>query len=124
MNLPEWSVQQTIEEGLTYLGYIVLHTQHQYRMQTCPKCKHRFREQGGYGASPGIPDLLIHHPTWPAGHIFGMEVKGTKTPLSAEQKVLQAQRAIVVCRSWEDAEAAIREFEEAATRQPSPVSPR
>ena len=107
MNIPEWSVQQTIEEGLTWLGYLVLHTQHQYRMQTCPRCQYEFRPTGGYGADKGIPDLLLHHPSWPDGQLMGMEVKGSKTPLSKEQKILLAQRAIVVCRSWEDAKAAL-----------------
>lgn len=107
MNIPEWSVQATIEEGLLYLGYIVLHTQHQYRMQTCPRCQHQFRPTGGYGASPGIADLLVRHPDWKVAEWRHIEVKGSKTPLSKEQKVLQAQRAIVVCRSWEEAKAAL-----------------
>ena len=116
VNLPEWSVQKTIEEGLSYLGYIVLHTQHQYMMQTCPTCGAQFRATGGYGADKAIPDLLVRGKSWPVGCLLGIEVKGTRTPLSEEQKLLAADGGLVVCRSWEDAEAAIRAFEEAIRR--------
>ena len=107
LTLPEWSVQATIEDGLKWLGYTVLHTQHIYRKQTCPGCGKHFRPTGGYGADKAVPDLLVRHPSWPVGVWRGIEVKGTKTALSPEQELLHAQGGIIVCRSWEEAKAAL-----------------
>ena len=111
INLPEWSVQKTIEDGLLHLGYLVLHTQHQYTLQHCPTCGAEFRATGGYGADKAIPDLLVRHPAWPVGLWLGIEVKGTKTRLSPEQKLLQDQGGLYVCRSWEDAEEVLQEVQ-------------
>lgn len=103
----EAQIQATIEAGLAYLGYIVLHTQHRYRLQTCPNCSRRFRPAGGYGADKAIPDLLVTHPAWSTGIFIGLEIKGPKTAISPEQRLLAAQGRIVIVRSWEDAIAAV-----------------
>ena len=108
--LRESSVQNTIESGLGSLGFLVLHTQHQYLLQTCPRCHQRFRPTGGYGADKGIPDLLARHPDHPRGMWLGLEVKGPRTAISPEQRVLADAGAIIICRSWEDARAAIAEW--------------
>ena len=110
--LKESGVQHTIESGLGALGYIVLHTQHQYHLQTCPRCHQRFRPSGGYGTDKGIPDLLAFHPDHPRGMWLGIEVKGPRTAVSLEQKALAAANAIVICRSWEDALTCVRDVRE------------
>jgi hypothetical protein len=95
----EEDVLAAIREGLALLGFVVLST-------TVRRVRH------GYGASPGVPDLLISRDTWPSGCFLGIEVKGTKTRLSAAQQRLQAAGRLYICRSWEDALAAVRAFEE------------
>lgn len=93
----EEQVQRCILEGLTAYGYIV--------KQTTVRGVRK-----GYGASPGVPDLLVTHPKWPEGCWLGLEVKGPKTALSQEQRVLEALHRIVVVRSWEDALSAVESF--------------
>jgi hypothetical protein len=114
----EAAIQRTIVEGLSWLGYIVLLTQHQYKLQTCPSCQCRFRPIGGYGTSKAISDLLVSHPHWGIGVWLGLEVKGPKTPVSPEQKLLAAQGRIVIVRSWEEAKAAVEATHERNRRTP------
>ena len=64
----------------------------------------------GYGASPGVPDLLVRHPDWePPGVWLAIETKGSHTPLNAAQKALYAAGAIVVARSVQAALLAVQQ---------------
>src|SRR5262249_7553891 len=56
----EEAVQQTIRDGLTLMGYIVLSTSVR-------------RVRYGYGTSPGVPDLLVTRPGWGVTARFGGE---------------------------------------------------
>lgn len=69
--------------------------------------------RGGYGATPGVPDLLVSKKTWPRGFWLGVEVKGPVTRLSAQQKELEQSGRIVVVRSLDDFVNAMREAQEA-----------
>jgi hypothetical protein len=94
----EEGVQQAIRDGLELLGYTVLSTSVR-------------RVRYGYGATPGIPDLLISRDTWAPGCFLALEVKGTKTRLSAAQRRLADDGRIAVVRSWEEARYVVENFE-------------
>lgn len=99
----EEDVQRVIVDGLRLLGWRVLVTTH--RVKRCP-CGRWSR--GDYGATPGVPDLLVRRDGWPDGLWRGLEVKGPKTPLSAAQKDLESRGGLTVVRSLEDALEALR----------------
>ena len=103
----EAEIQATIIEGLRLMQYIVLCTTH--RVKRCRKCG--TFPNAGYGADKGVPDLLVTHRRWPAGLFLGLEIKGAKTALSPEQKELLDLNRIIICRSWEDALAAVKGVE-------------
>lgn len=111
-------IQQHIMGALRSLGFFTLSTVHRVKLVRCPHCAQQFRPGGGYGATPGVPDVLVRpgphaKALWPAYLLAGLEVKGAKTPLSPEQKLLQAHRAIIVVRSVDDAMDAIEDINEA-----------
>jgi hypothetical protein len=91
MRLPEREkeIVETIREGLSLMGYIVLRAG-QWRADRS-------------GSDPGVPDLLVRHPDWERGRFLALEVKGPKTALSDTQAWLEAKGGIIVVRSWEDA---------------------
>ncbi len=118
----EEQVQRTIIEGMQWMpGVTVLQTSHRASStRTCTKCRTKntiqqacvacgsFLPSGhGYGATKGVPDLLVTRDSWPVGFWVGLEVKGPKTPLSPEQAALLEKGRIYVVRSWEDAAAAL-----------------
>jgi hypothetical protein len=118
----EEQVQRTIIEGLQYTrGVTVLQTSHRTSStrtctkcrtknsikQTCSACGSYLPVGHGYGATKGVPDLLVTRDSWPTGFWVGLEVKGPKTPLSPEQAALLEKGRIYVVRSWEDASAAL-----------------
>lgn len=107
----EETVQRGIINALLSLGYIVSQTTVRYKFQHCPRCSHGFRPTGGYGASKAVPDLLIRNPAWPPALWLGIEVKGTETRLSEEQKAAQKAGHIVIARSVEDALMHVRQVE-------------
>lgn len=112
MKPTEESIQAAIIEGLTLMKFTVLQTSHRTKLTECPACSMRFRPGGGYGATPGVPDLLISHPSWPVGCWLGMEVKGPTTAISPAQAALLKQARIVIARSWEDAYTHVRLFQQ------------
>lgn len=65
----------------------------------------------GYGITKGVTDLLIGSDEW-GPVLLPLEVKGPKTPLSSEQKDLYSKGLIYVARSWEEAIAAVDNFEQ------------
>lgn len=98
--LTEEQINQTIRDGLSALGYNVFST-----------TVRGWRGQKGYGASKGVPDLLIGRNEW-GPVLMPLEVKGPKTPLSLEQADLLEKGLIYVARSWEAAIEAVAGFEE------------
>ena len=109
VEVKESVVEGKVDYHLRADGATVLSTVHRYKLQTCPnpKCGAQFWPQGGYGATPGVPDRLARLDHWPRGVWLGLELKGSKTRLSPEQKVLLANGAIYVCRSGEEASDAL-----------------
>lgn len=117
MEPSEEQVQRQIQEALLRCRYRVLSTVHRFKQTTCPNCATRFRPSGAYGADRGVPDLLVSHDAWGGGGWplwVGVEVKGPKTPLSPEQRELEASGRIVVVRSWQEAVAAVQAVEREA----------
>lgn len=98
IHLKEETVNRAIRSALEALGYEVLSTTVR-------------NARGGYGASRGVPDLLISRPGWRVGWL-GMEVKGPKTPVSPEQARLAGLGLTVIVRSVDDALTAVRAFQE------------
>ena len=105
----EAGIQQAIIQGATLLGYIVLSTSEHRRGIACPKCHRFFSPGGGRGSTPGVPDLLIRHPSWERGRWLGVEVKGPTTRVSPEQQTLADAHAIIIVRSWEEVESLLGE---------------
>lgn len=100
----EEDVQANIIATLSTMGLRVLQTSHRVKMVCCPHCQGKFRPPGNYGATKGVPDLLVRCPEQDApGAWLGMEVKGPKTRLSPEQKELEQEQSIIIVRSLEDA---------------------
>jgi hypothetical protein len=105
---PEEVIQSQIVGTLRSMGHLVLSTVHRVKLVRCPHCSQQFRPPGSYGADKGVPDLIVRpgpraKQQWPDGVFAGLEVKGAKTPLSPEQRVLQQQGAIVIVRSVDEA---------------------
>lgn len=73
--LTEEMIQRQIIDGLERFGYTVHQTTVRKKLASCPKCHSLFRPSGGYGASYGVPDLLVRRPSWPRGLSLGLEVK-------------------------------------------------
>jgi hypothetical protein len=98
----EADVQKLIVAYLRLHGLTVLETSRRRRRCRCGRWP-----AGGDGADKGVPDLLV----WLAGRgsWLGVEVKGQKTRLSPEQRVLAARGMVVVVRTPEEALAAVRE---------------
>ena len=95
----EEQVQRSIQNSLHLRGYLVLSTVHRYR---------KGQQAAGYGASKGVPDLLVRVPrAFGEALWLGLEVKGPSTRLSPEQQALEDAGAIVVVRSPEDAHEAV-----------------
>lgn len=99
----EEPIMQRVKTVLERCGYVVLCTVHRHTRHTCSQCSHNEWHSGGYGADPGVPDLLVRHPDWPEALWLGIETKGTHTRLNDAQKALHAAGAIVVARSEQDA---------------------
>lgn len=107
----ETDIQAAAIAELTRAGYIVLQCSVRYHAQRCRECGAWARPEGGTGQSPGIPDLIVTRESWPIGLWRGVEMKGPKTPLSAEQELLLAQGRISAVRTAAEA----RECADAAT---------
>ena len=106
----EDQIQETIIGGLRAFGYTVLVTSNRGIRSTCPRCAASFTAFGGYGATPGVPDLIVTRNNWAIGQAMLVEVKGPKTKLSPEQEQLRKSGRIVIVRSWEDMQRELFEF--------------
>lgn len=114
--ISERALQSQIVAGLRYLGYVVLEIGAYRRRSRCPQCGAWSFAAGGYGNSTGAPDLLVSHAEWPAGLWVGLELKAPGGKLRTtrggapgySQAELAALGRNVVCRSLEDALAALQ----------------
>ncbi|RYG36578.1 hypothetical protein EON81_09370 [bacterium] len=101
----EASIERTIVEGLTALGYIV---------QTTGARAFTGRADGkGYGGSKGVPDLLVTKAEWPVGCLAGLEVKTSHKAKwsSPEQEAFWVAGRSFRVTSWEEALWALGVFE-------------
>lgn len=106
-NRATWPERQTEAEVDAYCrqqGIPALVTTVQYKMQTCPQCGHRHRPQGGYGADRGVPDFLLLPDFLPSYLAVMLEIKGSETRLSPEQRDLHERGKIAIARSAQDVE--------------------
>lgn len=117
VTIKEAVIQSHIEGTLRSLGYIVLSTSEHRKAEPCPHCFQWMTPKQGRGCDKGVPDLLVtsgprRKVQYPAGVWIGLEVKGPKTPLSAEQKILKEADCIFVVRSVDEALEVVAEAEE------------
>jgi hypothetical protein len=99
----EEDVQAQAVALLGRAGFVVLQTSVRYHAQKCLECGAWARPTGGTGTTPGVPDLLVSHETWPLGLWLGTEMKDGDGGLTAAQELLQALGRIVVARSADEA---------------------
>lgn len=111
--VPESEIQAGIVQGLRTYGYTVHVTSARPKRVRCEGCGSWFwPAKCGTGATPGTPDLLVRRDNWPRAVWLGVEIKGEATRLSPEQRALSDTGAIVIARSFEEALAYVRQFEE------------
>ena len=106
----EENVQRALIDALASLGYLVEQTTVRVKRVECPECHARFvpvrKVRGpdgklrsvGYGATKGVSDLLVRHPSWPPALYVQVEVKGPRTPVSTEQRDKQTAGHLWICR--------------------------
>jgi hypothetical protein len=100
----EKQVQALVVEALKKLGYLVQETS----LKITGK---RTKWNLAVGIDAGIPDLLVGRDGW--GPIrLALEMKGPKTVLSEQQKILHGHDLIEVARSLDEALAAIAVFQQ------------
>jgi len=101
----EDDVQAVIVDGLRSYGYLVQVTTR--RVKKCGRCG--AWPSRGDGATRGIADLLVRHPTWQRGAWLALEVKkpGPIIWSSPEQKHLAIVGDVIVVQSLEEALAAV-----------------
>lgn len=98
----EDDLQALVEDYCRVKGWIALSTVHRTKLADCPKCHSRFRPRGGYGASPGVPDLLLRLPHWSQFVFCGVELKKhDKAAVRPAQAVLAASGAVAICWTLE-----------------------
>lgn len=98
-------MQAAIVDALRLLGCTVLVT-----------TVRGWRGPRGYGATPGVPDLLVARDGWFGW--LGLEVKRPGGRISPAQAELERRGLIVVVRSVEDAIAAVAAAAPALGRRP------
>lgn len=108
----EAQVQAAIIERLTVAGYIVASTSRVRRGVRCA-CGRFSYPSGGDGVTRGLPDLFVSHQDWPAGMWIGIEVKGTRTAVSADQRLMAGLGRIFIVRNQDDADRLVRLTEQA-----------
>ena len=91
----EDDIQRQIVGFLHAMRYQVLVTSR--RVKRCVQCGHW--GMGADGATRGIPDLLVRHPSWPRYVWVGVEVKTPTGRVRPEQQALADVGAVVVVRS-------------------------
>lgn len=105
----ESDVQGRIIDLCAYLGLRVLKTS-----RVRKRCLHCGRYSSvGDGVTKGLPDLFVQpkNNTWEALWL-GVEIKGKKTALSAEQAALAEKKAIIIVRDEKEFYEQIKRYNE------------
>lgn len=115
---PEADVERMFDACARERGWTVLSTSRRRKGAHCERCGNFVRPQGGDGVSKGVPDRLLRKSDMPPYLWYGVELKGSHTRLSPEQKELADAGAIIIARSYADFARAIGEIpcEEDQTR--------
>ena len=108
----EAQVQAAIIERLTVAGYIVVSTSRIRKGVRC-RCGQWLVPSGGDGVTKGCPDLFVTHVNWPKSMWIAIEVKGSHTPVSDEQRAMIANERYFVARDQDTADRLLREAETA-----------
>ena len=113
----EETIQQRIIEALVQRHCEVMVTTRRYKVIICRQCRAKNWPSGGDGVSKGLGDLLVWHPSWPPTTRIEADVKGSRTPLSPEQKVRVAAGVLRIWRSVADAIRDVGEMMRSDTRR-------
>ena len=108
----EAQVQAAIIERLTLAGYTVISTSRIRKGVRC-RCGQWLVPSGGDGVTKGCPDLFVTHTAWPPSMWIAIEVKGSHTPVSDEQRAMIANERYFVARDQDTADRLLREAETA-----------
>lgn len=112
----EAQIQRSIIELLELAGFVVWSTSRVRR-----RCSHcGSYSSGGDGVEKGLPDLVFSHPRLPRV-MGGIEVKGPRTAVSAEQRAAADAGCYAICRSPEEAAVAVLNWWRGYARGPEPV---
>ena len=106
----EAQVQAAIIERLTLAGYTVVSTSRIRKGVRC-RCGQWLVPSGGDGVTKGCPDLFVTHHAWPPSMWVAIEVKGSHTPVSDEQRAMIQQERYFVARDQDTAHQLLVEAE-------------
>ncbi len=93
-------------------GFEVLTTSEHRKAHACSKCGHVDVNHTGDGVSPGIPDDIVSHPSWPPLLWAGFEAKGSHTPVQPAQARLCLLGRTLIYRNPDVATEALRRLHE------------
>lgn len=106
----ESTIQTSIVNILTMLGYTVIEIGRTRRMVPCKRCGASTPAIGWQGNTPGAPDLMVTSTRW-SGDWVGIEVKRPGGAVRPEQQRLVDAGTVVIVRSVRDALGVIVEAE-------------
>lgn len=98
----ESTIQTSIVNILTMLGYTVIEIGRTRRMVPCKRCGASTPAIGWQGNTPGAPDLMVTSTRW-SGDWVGIEVKRPGGAIRPEQQRLVDAGTVVIVRSVRDA---------------------
>ena len=98
----ESTIQTSIVNILTMLGYTVIEIGRTRRMVPCKRCGASTPAIGWQGNTPGAPDLMVTSTRW-SGDWVGIEVKRPGGTIRPEQQRLVDAGTVVIVRSVRDA---------------------
>lgn len=103
----EAQVEREFDACARARGWDVLSTSRRRKGVVCERCGAFAWPKGGDGVSKGVPDRLLRRDDMPPFLWYGVELKGSHTPLSAEQRDLAAKDGIIIARCYADFETAL-----------------
>lgn len=106
----ESTIQSSIVNILTMLGYTVIEIGRTRRMVPCKRCGASTPAIGWQGNTVGAPDLMVTSTRW-AGDWVGIEVKRPGGAIRPEQQRLVDAGTVSIVRSVRDALAVIVDAE-------------
>ena len=112
VKVAEKDLQAQVVAALQARGYEVLEVGKSRQGVRCSQCGTFTVATGWQGNTPGTPDLQIRGAAWPVGVWLDVELKGSGTPISADQQALCDRGGSYICRSWEEVWAAVQSTDE------------